>query len=151
MIDALKLRGDLSNAVLRGETDTDSAIARLRSANLPSGLQIDTDAGFAYAAIDVGQRLLVLRKPAEAEQFFLAAESSLAELVQRTDDTQAQGKAQFLRKLSYIRGNYLKEAPQALIDIDQAIALQPDDKGLQRAKAALAKFNAPISLPNSKG
>ncbi len=143
--DALKLRSDIANAVFGGDTQPDAALGQLRAATAPSGLQVDPDADFAYAAIDVGQRLIVLGKPVEAEKFFQAAELSLVPLVARPAN--APTKAQYLRKLSLIRGNYLNKADQAKADLEQAIALQPDDKGLQRARQVLADSHAPITLP----
>jgi hypothetical protein len=149
--DALKLRGDMADSVGSGTETSAAAVTRLKAQAAASGLQIDSAADFAYAAIDVGQRLLAAGKPAAAEGFFQAAEQSLDGLVKRTADTQAKDKAQYLRKLSFIRGNYLNNAAQAKLDIEQALALQPNDKGLQRARQALANSHAPITAMNPKG
>lgn len=152
MSDAIKLRSDLAGAVVSGHTQPEAALARLRADKSPSGLKLPVEADFAYAAIDVGQRLLVAGRAAEAEKFFQEAEKSLDQLVKRTADAQAKDKAQFLKHLSFIRGNFLNKATQAKADIEQAVALQPEDKGLRRARQSLANTRAPITLPaNPKG
>lgn len=149
--DPLNFRSDMAVKISSGAEASDAAVIRLKAQTGPSGLQIDPDAEFAFAAIDIGQRLISLGKPAAAESFFKAAEQSLDALVKRTADAQVHDKAQYLRKLSLIRGNYLNEAAQAKLDIEQALALQPGDKGLLRAQQNLANSHAPLSITNPKG
>ena len=151
MSDALVLRTDLAAKVSMGTETPESAISRLRMQPAASGLPIDADADFGYAAIDVGQRLITLRKPAAAESFFKAAEQSLDVLIRRTADNQPRDKAQYLRKIALIRGEYLNKAGQAKLDIEQALVLQPDDKDLARAKQILANSHAPLPLMNPRG
>lgn len=151
MADALKLRSDLASAVVSGDIKPEAAIEQLRAAVSPSDLKIDPDAGFAFAAIDVGQRLVAAGKPIEAEKFFLQAEASLDQLVKRTPDTQAKDKAMFLRKLSLIRGNFLNKRNQAKADIDRALTLQPEDKSLQKARDLLAGASGQELRTNPKG
>lgn len=148
MADALKLREGITSAIVSGDIKSEAAIGQLQAANSPSGLKAEPDADFGYAAIDIGQRLVAAGKAAEAETFFQAAEQSLESLVQRKADAQAREKAQLLAKLSRIRSQYLKKAAQAKADIEQAIALQPEDKGLQQARANLARTNAQVFPAN---
>jgi predicted component of type VI protein secretion system len=126
--------------VKNGETKPDDAVERLRAQRGASGLPIsDAGADFAFAAIDIGHRLLARQKPEEAEPFFQAAEQALAQAVSRTADTAAQEKAQYLQKLALIRGNYLNKAVQASQDIEAAIKLQPEDEQLLRLKSTLSR------------
>jgi tetratricopeptide (TPR) repeat protein len=151
LADALKLRGDTVTAIVSGETTTDEAITRLKTENSPSGLKLDPGADFALAAIDVGQRLVTLKKPAEAEKFFQEAEQSLEQAVNKTPDSAARDKAMLLRKLAYIRSQYLNKIAQAKLDIEQAIKLQPEDKGLRRAKETLPNDSAELLKNKIKG
>lgn len=139
MNDGLKFRADLVAGVVAGQETPAAALVRLRRRKAPGGLdQIDPAADLGLAAIDIAHRLLAAGQPEAAEKFFREAEQSLDEVVKRTPDQSAREKALFLRKLSFIRGRYLNQAARAKADIEQAIALQPEDRGLQRAKEDLA-------------
>lgn len=135
----LTLHSDAAAGVISGSEKSAPVIARLKAQGSPSGLKIDKEADFAFAAIDVGQRLIAAGKPAEAEEFFLEAEKSLDKAVKKTADAQTHDKAMFLEKLSMIRGLYLNKADQATADIDQAIALQPEDGNLKKSKDRLER------------
>ncbi|MBP9913686.1 MAG: hypothetical protein KBF26_09795 [Opitutaceae bacterium] len=137
MQESLTLRSAMADAIASGAETAEVALTRLRQTKSPSGLPLSADAGFAYAAIDVGHRLL-LRHPAEAELFFRAAETALDEEVKRTDDAKAKDKAQHLQKLAMIRGNYLNKTEQAQADMAAAVKLQPEDKYLGQFQRYLA-------------
>ncbi len=141
MQEALKLRSDMAGAVASGAEKPEAALERLRTASFPGGMKLSADAGFAYAAIDLGQRL-VLRHPAEAEEFFRAAEAALASEVSRTDDAEAKDKAQHLQSLAMIRSNYLNKAEQAQADMAAAVKLRPEDKYLAQFQKTLAARTA---------
>lgn len=64
---ALALRSELAEAVAGGKEKPAAALAKLKVANLPFGVKLGGEAGFAFAAIDIGQRLL-LRHPAAPSQ-----------------------------------------------------------------------------------
>jgi hypothetical protein len=151
MTDAVKLRADTAVAVANGNETAAAAINRLKAVDSPSGLKTDHDADFAFAAMDVGQRLVATRKVAEAEMFFQEAEKSLAIVVAKTPDADAANKAMLLQNLAFIRGNYLNKAVQARADIEAAIKLQPDDKNLQRFRDSLAKDQADVFYDKRKG
>ncbi len=140
--DTLKLRGDMAESVGRGTEKSDAALARLKKEKSPTGLKLDADADFAFAAIDIGRRLIAAGQPGEAEKFFKEAEKSLDTLVKKTPDTQAATKADYLKKLSLLRSDYLNKVDQAKRDIAQAVALRPDDRHLKRAKDTLANAHA---------
>jgi hypothetical protein len=142
LTDARKLRADMVDNILNGSEKPPAAIARLRALDSPSGLPIDHDTDFAFAAIDIGLRLLPPGKAAEAEQFFHEAEKSLVLVLNKTPDTQAHDKAELLKHLAFIRGRFLGNPAQARLDIEQAITLQPDDKNLQDVRQNLARENA---------
>ena len=142
LTDALELRADMAEAVKQKAETPEAALARLKAHASPSGLKLDRDADFAFAAIDVGQRLIAASKPDEAESFFLEAEKSLEAVIKMTPDTAARDKAMLLQNLAFIHGHYLDKASQAKTDIDQAIALQPGDTYLQKMRDSLAKGKA---------
>jgi len=132
MTDALNFRSDMAASVGSGAEATNAAVIRLKAQAASSGLQIDSDADFAFAAIDVGRRLIALRKPAEAEAFFQAAETSLTLVIGRTSDSAATDKAQYLQKRAAIRANYLGKLSEARADLDTALQLTPDDQRLKQ-------------------
>jgi hypothetical protein len=139
---AIAQRKAMTENILKGSEGPAAAVDRLKGLSSPTGLKIDRDADFAFAAMDLGQRLIAAGKADAAVLFFQAAETSLVLLVTRTPDTQPQAKAQYLENLAFIRGNYLNEAAQARLDIEQAIALRPDDTHLQEARRNLARDHA---------
>jgi tetratricopeptide (TPR) repeat protein len=151
LTDAVKLRSDMADNVVKGLETSDAAIGRLRTLDSPSGLKIGGDFDFALAAIDVGLRLIPAGKPVAAGQFFQEAESSLIAALKNTPDAQTRDRAELLKHLAFIRGFYLGNAAQARVDIEQAIALQPDNKHLQEVRNNLARGNAEIFKDQPKG
>lgn len=139
MQDGLTLRNDAAAAIIKGSEKSAAAVARLKAHGSPSGLKLDRDADFAFAAIDVGQRLLAAGKAAEAEDFFREAEKSLDKVLKKTPDSAANDKVQFLSALAMIRSCYLNNAPQAKADIDAARKLKPGDKHLESLRGTLGK------------
>ncbi len=142
MTDALKLRGDMAVAIRQGGETPESAISRLKTHGSPSGQNIDRDAGFAYAAMDVGQRLLAADKAVEAEKFFQEAEKALDKVIKKTPDSAARDKTQFLSALAHIRGNFLNKPREARADLETALRLQPNDEHLKQSLDVLANKNA---------
>ena len=114
------------------------------------GQLTSTAAELGFAATDIGCRLLGKGKPVEAGAFFKAAETALALIVSQTADALAYDKARYLQGLAMVRGKYLGNVAQAKLDIEQAIALQPDDKYLQIVRDNLARENAEIFKPSAK-
>ena len=142
LADVITLRADMTAAIVKGDEKPDKALARLQAHPSPSGLQVDRDADFALAAIDVGLRLLGADRAANAEQFFQAAEKALVKAIQKTKDEAAQEKALYLQQLSFIRANFLNEVEAASDDLDAALKLQPDDRHLQDRKKNLTRDKA---------
>jgi hypothetical protein len=139
---ALGQRKVMTGNIVSGSEAPAAAVDRLKGMSSPTGLKIDHEADFAFAAMDVGQRLIAADKTDAAALFFQAAEKSLVVLVNRTPEAQAPAKAHFLENLSFIRGNCLNEVAQARLDIEQAIALRPDDPHLQDMRRNLARDHA---------
>jgi hypothetical protein len=142
MTAALQLRRDMAIRVATGTENPAAALTRLRTQASPSGLGIDSDADFAFAAMDVGHRLAAANKPAEAESFFRETEKSLTTMIQKTPDNAARDKAQYLSARANIRARYLSEAVAAKTDIDEAIRLRPDDAYLKQLRVVLASERA---------
>ncbi len=76
MYAALKLRIDTANGIFSGTMKVETALQKLRTEASPSGLMLEPDADFAYAAIDLGQRLIASGRPDEAGKFFTEAEKA---------------------------------------------------------------------------
>lgn len=144
MTDALALRSAAAVAVANGTEPPDAAIIRLRNEASPSGLKIEAAADFAFAALDVGQRLIAAGKPAEAEVFFREAEKSLDQAVKKPPDTAANDKVQFLSALALLRSRYLNQAAQAKADLDAARKLKPDDRQLESLRDTLGKEHGEV-------
>lgn len=137
MSDALQLRTALASDMADERPAALKGIAQLRSTKNPSGLPVDIDADFAFAAIDIAHRLLAAGKSTAAEEFFIVAEAALAKAVKRTANEKAQEKSQYLQTLSLVRENYLGKPQEAKLDLEAALALQPENKQLQQRNRAL--------------
>lgn len=135
---ALALRTALARAVIDGKQASADVLLQLKASSSPSGLEINADADFALAAIDVGQRLIAARRPAEAEPFFVAAEKALEIAIEKAPDSSAQEKVILLQKLALIRADFLNKMTEAKENLDQAITLQPEDKHLRRKSDLLS-------------
>lgn len=144
MSDAAVLREDIADSITKGSSLSTDRIAQLKGTANASGLKIDSDADFAFAALDVGQRLIAAGKPAEAEAFFREAEKSLDKIVKKTPDTAANDKVQFLSALALLHARYLNNAAQAKADLDAAIKLKPDDKHLEGLRGTLGKEHGEV-------
>jgi len=143
MTGALKLREDLTAAVAGGRETPVAAIARLKASATSSGLNLPGEANLALAAIDVGHRLIALHQPAEAEEFFKAAEGALVAAAKLADASNLE-KVRYLQQLASIRAEYLGAPAQAKADIEAAIALRPDDEGLRTTRRLIAGGNREI-------
>lgn len=148
---ALKSREDAVVAIAAGKETPQEVMTRMRSGGVSAGLLVEASADFGLAAIDIGQRLVVHGKVESAESFFTEAEKSLSQAIDDTADKRAQEKALYLRKRSFIRGKYLNKGVQALEDIERAIALQPEDQTLKRAKQLIINSRLPIAVEKPKG
>jgi hypothetical protein len=136
--EALQLHTTLVEGLKSGTITVDSALARLKAGQAPTGLGFKREADLPLAIIDIGRRLLVAGKPAPAEQLFRAAEASLDGIIKKLPNTKAREKAQYLEKRAFIRSQYLNKIALAKADFDEAIRLQPDDRHLRQLRDALA-------------
>ena len=134
---ATALRRDLFDAVGNGSEKPAAALARLKKEKSPTGLQLDADADFAFAAIDVGRRLIATRKATEAEAFFRAAETALDLVIGRTADSAARDKVQYLQARATIRANYLNKLTEGKADLAAALKLAQDNPRLKQLQRLL--------------
>jgi len=139
VLDAIKLRADMVGAIVAGSRNADAALLQLKAQ--PSLLG-DPDTSLASAAADVGQRLSVAGKAAEAGVFFRAAEASLTLKINRTPDASAQEKAQYLAMRAFLRAQFLNEAALAKADLDAAQKLAPGDPYLTSLRSSLSSDKA---------
>lgn len=145
LLAAQALRRDLAAAVASSRISPEDAVVQLRASSAPAGLGADAEAELAFAAIDVGQRLLVAGKPGAAELFFREAEASLGAIIPKTADQASPQKVQYLARRAFIRANYLNKAKEARADLDEGLRLAPNDKGLLR-QSRLLNADKPESL-----
>jgi hypothetical protein len=148
---ALAFREALAGAVIGGTTKPADAIAQLKAYPDASGLGINPDADFAYAAIDIGQRLISAGKPAEAGPLFAVAETALDALIQRTPDANAREKAEYLCRVALVRWKYLRNVRQAKRDLDRAILLPGADSYRKQARENLLRSNAAFAQEGQTG
>lgn len=144
-----KFRGDMAAGVASGTEAPDVAVVRLKTNASATGLKIDADADFAYAALDIGLRLIASGKPAQAETFFRAAETSLNALIVRTPDSAAGDKVQYLQARAMIRANYLAKQAEGRADLDAALQLALGDKRLLQLRR-LIPADAATTLQSHK-
>jgi hypothetical protein len=150
MLDALKARSAIVDVVASGSATAGAGLLQLKDLKTPSGVQIDPDADFAFGAIDVGRRLLVLKKPTEAEAFFQAADTALTRVIERTPDSSASDKVQYLKARADIRAKFLNRLSDARADFDSALKLSPADLHLQQLRRLLPADPA-ATLQNHQG
>jgi tetratricopeptide (TPR) repeat protein len=137
---AIDYRAAMAEAIANEKEYPTDALARLRQAEEIKGLTPEPDTDFAVAAIDIGHRLISLGNPAAAETFFRQADRTLTTVLAReTAPLGNKEKVQYLKYRAHLRGNFLGRPELARADIDAAIALQPDDRSLQEARARLAR------------
>ncbi len=149
MAAAHTLRMNTAARVANGELTPEQAVERLRQSDTASGLGIVADADFAFAAIDVGRRLLASGQAAEAEKFFTAAEKSLDQAIRKTPNSAARDQAQFLQARALIRAHYLNKLAEGRADLEAALQLLPDDKHLRQLRNLLSADPA-ATLQNHK-
>lgn len=138
MAEGLNLRAEITRAAIEGKLPVGELLAQLRSAKSPSGLSINADVDVAYAAIDIGRRLIAAGKPEIAETFFAEAEKALDKAIKNKSESTPKEKAQWLGKLAGVRGTYLGKTKEAQADIEAALVLQPEDKMLKRVQKTLS-------------
>src|SRR5258707_262865 len=63
--DGMKLRADTAATVVSGEVKPEEAIIALKAHGPSSGLNVEADADFAFAGVDVGRRLVAAHKLVE--------------------------------------------------------------------------------------
>ncbi|MDB6169687.1 MAG: hypothetical protein JWM88_2551 [Verrucomicrobia bacterium] len=138
LVIAMKVRSEMAARIMNGTEKPPEALIRLRTLDSPSGLAIDPDASLAYAARDIGNRLLSAGKRVEAEEFFRESEKALTTVIDRTPAQSSRERADLLSSRARLRAEYLNEAIAARADIDEAIQLVPDDAALKQLRAVLA-------------
>lgn len=139
---AQQMRVELASDVASGKETPENALTRLRTVDLPAGLQGDPDVTFAHGAIDVGQRLDAAEKKTEAGRFFQAAEETLSSVLGRTSDDDVAAKVQVLSSRAFIRAQFLRRVPEAIGDLDAAQKLAPDDPYLRDLRRHLLSDKA---------
>jgi hypothetical protein len=137
LADAQAFRAAMVGNVSNGSQDPATALRELSARANASGFGIDGSADFAFAAVDIGRRLIALHKPVEAEAFFQSAESALTAVIDRTSDALAKEKVQYLETRSGIRAEFLNKLSEARSDLDAALKISPDDKRLQQRSRLL--------------
>lgn len=147
---ALKMREESASAVKEKKETAEASLAKLKAHNSPTGLKIDREADFAFAALDVGQRLIAVGEPEAAEKFFREAEKSLDQVIQKTPDSAAQAKAAYLQKLAFVRSRFLNKPKEAKANLDAALVLRPDDQQLKKEKERLVIIHGPAYSDNPK-
>lgn len=137
---AIEYRAAMTEAIATFKEDPTAALARLQNSEVIKAQSSESDRDLAVAAIDIGHRLISLGHPSAAEAFFRLADKTLTSALSR--EKAASGgkeKAQYLKHRAHVRGNFLSRPEQARADIDEAIALQPDDQSLKETRARLAR------------
>jgi hypothetical protein len=151
MADAVSLRADIAGRIANGSANPVASVAKLLTTARASGLKIEADADFAFAAVDIGERLIASGKNLGAELFFREAEKALDRLVKKTPDTAPAEKAQYLSALARIRINFLNNPVQAKADLDAALKLRPADKFLGDLRSSLGSEHGDVFKDQPRG
>ena len=142
---------DMVSGILGGKEQASAAVLRLKTIARPSWAKGDPDGDYGYAAIDLGSRLIAVGKPAEAALFFKVAETSFLTVLKKTPDAEAMVKAGYLQNLALIHGTYLNNPTQALVDLNQALALLPNDPYLLATRSNLLSDKAAFFQQQPQG
>lgn len=137
MLAAHEFRSELVADILAGRAKPQAALGKLRGRSNAMGLQFESQADFALAAMDIGHRLIAAGKPEEAELFFIEAEKSLGQAIDKLSNDDAKTKAMLLEQRAFIRTEFLNKSPEADVDLEKAATLQPEEKRLQRKRDLL--------------
>jgi len=140
--DALAFRTAVAESVQSGVSTPRQALDQLKANVSPTGFKLDRDTELAFGAIDVGRRLAVAGKNAEAEVFFLAAEDALGRAIDKLGNSTVREKAMLLQQRAMLRGKLLNRPAESKSDIDAAQQLLPDDEYLKRKHDTLTKDKA---------
>jgi hypothetical protein len=148
---AFKLRTELAQSVATGAQSPKEIIHKLSTRKNLMGLQFPSDTDQALAAMDLGQRLLSLKRPAEAEIFFAEAERLFGVSISKTEDSAVSEKTQLFEQRAYVRANFLNKTPEADNDLVEAIKLSPNELRLQRKREDIPAQKAQRKQENLKG
>jgi hypothetical protein len=143
---ALQARDNAVQAVLKGRT-SDEGIGLLRGSVTAAPGTAKSSLQFAWAAIDVGSRLVEAIKPKEALAFFTAAETALVAAAAGFSDKESNDHAQALYALAHVRSVYLHKYVEADDAFQEASRLAPDDETIKQAKQRFdGKFGETVKL-----
>lgn len=136
LLAALRLREQIAAEITTGKSSAAAALARLRAPGTMPSVVGDREEDFALAAGDIGRRLLATEKPAEAEEFFRAAEVALTAALAK-----AQGKerARPLAARALLRARFLGDPDGGKKDIAEALEIAPEDDGLKATAHNVAR------------
>lgn len=137
MQEAHEFRGSLVTDIQSGRAKPQAILGKLRERKNAMGLEFEPQTDFALAAMDIGHRLIALGKAEEAEPFFVEAEKSIGQAIDKLPDRESQTKAMLLEHRAFIRDGYLNKSAEADADLEKAASLQPDDQRLHRKRALL--------------
>ena len=134
---ARQLRIELTARVADGSERADQVIARLAGERNLGGLGMEPSADLGYGTLDIGLRLMALKRTALAEEFFRAAEKHLKQAAERA--VVPTERARHLITLARIRAGYLGKIDEAAADLDKAIRLQPENKQLASLRRTILR------------
>ncbi len=136
LLAALRLREQIAAEITTSKSSAPATLARLRTPGAIPSVVGDREEDFALAAGDIGRRLLAAEKPAEAEEFFRAAEVALTAALAK-----AQGKerARPLAARALLRARFLGNPDGGKKDIAEALEIAPEDEGLKATARNVAR------------
>lgn len=131
-------REELVQILLRDTEQPAAMLLRLSGEQNLMGLQFPPDQDFVLAVKDIGLRLLSLERSDLAQPFFFASEQALTRMIEQTPDSAKQAKAGLFEQRAFLRDRFLNRTKGAGEDLDRALKLLPDDKGLQAKRDQLS-------------
>ena len=137
LFEALKFREQVSRDLLGGTETRESALKRLRAHPAPIGQGLTPDAEYAFAVVEIAQRLAAAGRHADAEGLFRESEEALGRALAslRKDDTHE--RVLLLRKRAMVRSYHLGKGTEAKADFDEAVKARPGDKAIVRQRDLL--------------
>ena len=137
--DARQFRAGLVAEIESGRILPEAALAQLKQRRSIYGAEADADADQGQAALDMAHHLLD-SKPEHAKVLFAGAEGAFTAAIKRAADPAA--KANLLVNRAQIRSRYLNKKEEASKDLEEAVALRPDDKYVRNLHDRLKRRDA---------
>ncbi len=137
LLGALRFREEVAGALLKGDENLESALKRLRGNPAPTGQGLSRETEYAFAVVEIAQRLGAAGRLVEAESLFREGEQALGAALGNLRSDDIHERVLVLRKRAMVRSYHLGKGSEAKADFEEAIKARPNDKTIVRQRDLL--------------